>query len=313
LTGFTERPITFWLDSPAGQRPDLLTDFFDPDSGFDPTVALVSTEGVPITPNPNGSYTYNPTGFFNIPWDQTQADSFQVLVQSDTHPGDFIILTVDITLAVDIRLPAIQGSVVYADVNQNGKHDAWERSISGVEVRLEGYNVYGHWVSGSVKTGADGSFKFDQANVQGEYVLGDYQLIEVQPKFIVEGILPSVDENRYHINSIADATLDYVFGEFGLYPKFIHPQDYLASTRSTGIVFGLNTAGNQLWYSLQDGWNGVTSVTARMNAAGTQLTLTVNGKTKVINTLNNPDFFHRGSNQYGSVVQIYGGREYWGL
>lgn len=315
LWTYTDEALDFYagINLPAGQTPNVIADWIDPDSGVILTVTDPSDDGAPVTDNGGGSVTYDPTGHFDLlVYPATDDDKVFITVTSDHDAGQTYDIEVDIELRVDPYLPDISGTVIYADVNQNGQHDPWERTIAGVQLQLTGIDLDGNPVNLVTTTDAQGNYAFGR--VLKPLPGTQYTLTEIQPWGIVEGISPVINENIYSIETKADVlNTDYVFGELGLYPLFIHPQDYLASTRKSGIVFGLTSSGNQLWYSLQDGWDTAVNVEASMNAAGTQLTLTVDGKTTTISTINNPDFFHRGANNRMMVVQIYGSQAHHGL
>ncbi len=333
LETYTDEPIIFWIGNNLGldQQPNILSGYVDPDSDL----GGVFPPGSPITQNSDGSFTYDPTGLFpDLEWDDDPAEvTFPFTVESGNNAGDTDGAVLTISVSVNINMPGITNPTpIYADVNNNNQFDeAEEHTIGGVQVQLQGTNVWGDDVIANVFTDANGNFNIEDADVMDAATGlpyrkqydddiaegldlpddGGYTLSVIWPRFLVP-----LDKNDpdVEIKSRLDAeSYDAVHRVFGLYPMFIHPQDYLASTRDTGIVFGLDQNGNHLWHSKQEEWDNATDISASMNAAGTQLTITVDGMTKTIDTTNNPDFFHRGENQHGMVVQIYGSQLYHGL
>ncbi len=228
-----------------------------------------------VTNNGDGTFDYDPNGQFDqLAFGQSATDTFAYTVTDEDGASD----TATVAITVTGALPAA-GDVsgfVFADVDNDGKKDRVERAIGGVEVRLVGTDVLGSRVSLSTRTDAQGRYGFDAV------IPGVYELIEVQPKFFVDGI-DTVNgvrhrgpNDRVRITSGTDlARLEVAFGERSLQPAFISIGDSINTSSREGIVVGFDARGNQLWYSLLDGWSGVTSVSATLSSSGSTATLRI--------------------------------------
>ena len=228
-----------------------------------------------VTNNGDGTFDYDPNGQFDqLAFGQSATDKFAYTVIDGDGASD----TATVTITVTGALPAAGdvSGLVFADVDNDGKKDRVERAIGDVEVRLVGTDVLGSGVSLSTRTDAQGRYGF------GAVIPGVYELIEVQPKFFVDGI-DTVNgvrhtgrNDRVRIASDTDlAGLEVTFGERSLQPAFIGVGDSINTSSPEGIVVGFDAKGNQLWYSLLDGWSGVTSVSATLSSSGSKANLRV--------------------------------------
>jgi VCBS repeat-containing protein len=232
------------------------------------SVTSINTTGTLglVTNNNNGTFTYDPNGMFeHLAIGEQAIDTFTYTI-SDGHGGTSTA-TVTITVVGAPDAPGQVWGIVYSDTNNNGRRDAVERAIGGVVVRLEGVDVVGTPVALRAVTDAMGYYAF------ADLAPGNYVLIEEQPQFFVDGI-DSINGVR-HIGANDRITItpamnveDYRvdFGERSLHPDYIGPIDFLNSTSRNGIVVGFDAAGDQLWYSLLDGWDGVTAVDVKLSA-----------------------------------------------
>jgi VCBS repeat-containing protein len=237
---------------------------------FDPS----GTQGL-VTNNGDGTFDYDPNGQFDqLAFGQQATDSFTYTVTDGN--GGFDTATVTITVVGPPPTPGDVTGFVYADVDNDGVKDAVERAIGGVEVRLEGTDILGSPVSLSTVTDAQGQYGFMAVNP------GVYDLMEVQPEFFLDGIdtvngvVHAGANDHIAITSATNlALLEVGFGEWGLHPAFIDVGDFLNTSLHQGIVVGFDTQGNQLWYSVLDGWDGVTSVSVTFSGDGSTAYLTV--------------------------------------
>jgi uncharacterized repeat protein (TIGR01451 family) len=73
---------------------------------------------------------------------------------------------------------------VYVDANNNGVHDAGEKPIAGVSIRLTGTDVNGAAIDKTVVTGADGNYVFSGLTKAGAT---GYTAAETQPANYIDG------------------------------------------------------------------------------------------------------------------------------
>lgn len=287
----------------------------DTDADADPlsvfSVDKSGTRGL-VTNNGDGTFHYNPNGQFDhLTFGQQATDSFAYTV-TDGHGGfDTAKVTITVTAA-----PPAAGDItglVYADVDNDGVKDGVERAIGGVKLRLQGTDIFGSPVWRSALSDAQGRYGF------AAVFPGVYTLIEVQPRFFLDGIdtvsgvRHTGPNDRITITSDMDlGSLEVGFGERSLHPNFISVADSLNTALRKGIVVGFDAQGNQLWYSLLDGWGGVTSVSATLSGGGATAKLTVSrgpasGFTFTVPTAPTGGQFRvRGETSEGRVVQFIG-------
>jgi hypothetical protein len=178
------------------------------------------------------------------------------------------------------------------DVNNNGLWEAVELELGGVEVTLTGVNIRGEQVNETVQTGPDGVFVFEDV-LPSE--LGDpagYSLSAVTPEYVRDGLDAMLDTNAgadYTPGVASDdlftsielglfgtdrAENNYLFGEMGLTSRFITLAQYLSST-NTGLVAATTMAGDDYWFAVLNGWEGVESVHVQLADDLTTAELTV--------------------------------------
>ena len=293
---------------------NVLDNDTDADVGDTLSVAGIDTTGTLglVTDNGNGTFGYNPNGQFDyLAAGQPATDTFRYTVSDGNGGLDTAVVTITVTGTLP---PAGQVTgYVYADVDNDGVKDAVERAIGGVEMRLQGTNVLGSAVSLSTVTDALGRYGF--SNV----LPGSYVLTEVQPNFYVDGIdtvngvVHTGANDTVTISPAMNlANLTANFGERSLEPDFINIGDFLNPPPCQGIVIGFDTAGNMLWYSLLDGWDGVTAVNVTLSGDGSTAIVTIWRGASGSTTFNVPtapsygQFRVKGETNEGRVVQLVG-------
>jgi hypothetical protein len=128
---------------------------------------------------------------------------------------------------------------VYADINNNGFLDSFERGIPGVKIVLQGIEELGAIVTLDTVTGRDGRYSFAGLSP------GHYSVAEMQPVEFIEGKPRgvgslgglAVDSNLFSEIDLKSGTRahSYDFGEWGLKAAYISKADLLVPEPS---VFG---------------------------------------------------------------------------
>jgi VCBS repeat-containing protein len=240
-------------------------------SGYDTT----SAKGGLVTYNVGaGTFNYNPNGkFASLVVGQQTTDTFTYTVSDGNGGTSTTTVTITVTGPQPVASPVV--GYVFADADDDGVFDSGERAIGGVVIQLAGTDMLGAAVSRTTVSDAQGRYGFTGV------IAGSYTLIESQPRFFIDGkdtvngVLTSTSD-RATIAPGADlANLRVNFGERSLDPHFISVADYTNPLLRQGIVFGLDASGHQLWYSLLDGWTGVTAVSMVLSSNGSTATVTV--------------------------------------
>ena len=263
--------------------------------------------------NPDGTIDYDPNGQFDhVMVGDSVMDEIHYSITDGN--GGFASATAFISIEGAPPLPGNIGGYVFADVDNDGEKDAVERAIGGVEVNLVGEDALGNPVFRTAITNSLG--RFDFLNV----IAGDYDLIEVQPMFFVDGF-DSVnglihtginDRISMDTTNVNMPSLEVLFGERSLHPDFLSIEDFINTELRQGIVVGFDAAGNQKWDSVMDGWVGVTDVAASFSADGSTAFLTVtfdsgSESSYAIPTDRAAGFFRvKGETVAGRVVQFIG-------
>lgn len=289
----------------------------DTDADGDPLAVFsfdtTGTKGL-VTDNGDGTFGYDPNGQFDqLTIGQQATDTFTYTVTDGNDGFDTATVTITITAA-----PPTTGDVagfVFADVDNDGARDGPERAIGDVEVRLAGTDVFGSPVARSTRTDAQGRYRFSGV------LPGVYDVIEIQPRFFLDGIdavggVPYTGPNdRVRITpDMESPSVDVNFGERSLHPSFISVADSINTALRQGIVIGFDSQWNQLWYSVLDGWNGVTSVNATISGGGSTARLNVSYGAAVDLAFTVPTsplqgwFRVMGETSGGRVVQFIGTR-----
>ena len=239
-------------------------------SGFDTS----GTKGL-VTNRGDGTFAYDPNGQFGqLTFGQQATDTFTYTVTDGNGGFDTATVTITVTAVPPARRDLT--GLVYADVDNDGVRDDVERAIGGVELRLQGTDIFGAPVSLRTVTDAQGRYRFTAVNP------GAYDLMEVQPRFLLDGIdtvsgVPHSGPNdRIAIAAGTDlASLEVRFGERSLHPAFLGIGESINSSSRDGIVVAFDSQWNQLWYSPLNGWEGITSVRVTLSGDRSTATLTV--------------------------------------
>ncbi len=197
----------------------------DTDVDGDPLTAVLLSHPIhgTVTSSDNGTFTYQHDGSEN------STDSFTY--KSNDGTGDSNVATVSINITVGTT-SSLSG-FVYADTNNDGTFDEWERGLPGVKMTRSGEGV-----NKEAWTDKYGRYEFTGLGA------GMYQISEVQPEAFLDGEetvgkVNGVSSGRANNpgNSIDNIVLganeegvDYNFGERGLLPGFISLRLFLAST-----------------------------------------------------------------------------------
>ncbi len=291
-----------------------------------------------LTQKPDGSFDYTPAPDF------AGVVTFTYSIEDNGVPAlesNFATVTIDVVNFV----PSTFSGFVYLDADNNGNKAANEQGIGGVEINLQGLDIFGRNVDVTTHTRRDGSYLFDKDQFGNPLAPSDnYILSQTQPAFVRDGIdtivtpgvanpsdtlfgqfsIQSAGNDRFaaDIGRLGDAHIVTNFGELGLEPQFISVFDLLASTPRTGVLVaidnptGSSATPNTLWYDFHAGWEGFRSVELTLN--GNTATLTAidnNGVTHIVNipTQNNPNFVFQGQDGTRHLVRIYGSASDFGL
>jgi large repetitive protein len=187
------------------------------------------------------------------------------------------------TVTVNDFTPSSLAGFVFFDVNNNGIKDAGEAAMTGVTITLTGTATAGSQtnVNQTVKTGDDGSYKFESL------APGNYTIRQTQPLFTIDGIDTAgslggtVSNNQIVISSLAQGATgtNYNFGELGRAAATISLRDFFSSTSRNYAHAAFDSAGNALWHTTNgSAWNGHTATTfALVNNKSVIRTQSTNG------------------------------------
>lgn len=213
--------------------------------------------------NADGSFTYTAnSGFLG-------QDTFTYRAVE----GEVVSNPATVSIRVGDLTPVEVAGSIYWDTNNNGTREAHELPFGGVEVLLTGTTIEGESVSLSQFTDRDGNYSFD------DVITGVYELTEVQPEIVVDGIdshdgVVAPENDSFQITLQPDGELDgYNFGERGLHPAFFGNPFFFASRKPEGFSVGLRPDGTQAWYSFDSGWDDYQSV--RVSLAADRLSVTI--------------------------------------
>ncbi len=163
--------------------------------------------------------------------------------------------------------PGRVAGTVYLDTNRTGGKESNEKGLGGIAIRLTGTTLTGLAVSQSRTTDANGDFAFENI------APGNYQLIETQPGFYLDGAekagsaggngIPANDTFNIALTSNMNAN-NYLFAESGLRPEFVSKRNSIASLTAQDILNSVVATSSGFWYSI-DG--GVASLKAAASSA----------------------------------------------
>ncbi|MDP7018380.1 MAG: tandem-95 repeat protein [Pirellulaceae bacterium] len=260
----------------------------------------------------NGQLNYQP------PPDYSGPDEFTYAI-GDGNGG---MATATVMVTVRDFEPSSLGGSVFIDQNNNGLFDANEGALGGVTIQLTGTSPIQGAVNASVQTAADGSYAF--INLPP----GEYQINEVQPQFIADGMESlgtaggSILANDRFGISVPEGTIgaDYNFAELGRNSQATSLADFLVRQRRsvTGAarpsVETLTVNGVADWYSFGPGWLGFASAQSSLvqtneislaveDGAGAVQTRNVSAPTAEVRLLaaNETTFFARVTGDFTSI------------
>jgi len=287
----------------------VLSNDFDVD-GDSLTATLVSgpTNGT-LSFNDDGSFTYTPDAEF------IGMDSFTYMA----NDGGLDSSEVTVDLTVGLTAPSSLSGYVFADTNNDGIRDAVERALGGVTITLSGTDLFGEAVDAmTTVTDANGQYEFR------DLLGGEYTITESQPEFMRNGMdtLGSLGgdngdamDNQLSVTLEADMDgKEYNFGELGLESQFISIRDFLSSTIPQAVDVAYDSTGNALWYSVQEGWDSVDTMTSSVDMSTlTALVSATNDDDQQFNMdvslLDYTQVRVLGSTSAGSVIRIMGTAE----
>lgn len=295
---------------------------FDVDGVLDfNTISIVQnvTNGNLLVNNTNGNLTYVPNpGFGGL-------DGFTFRVR-DNEGGLSNLSTVSIRVGEAIT---ISGSV-YLDANDNGFREAGETGIPNVQITID--KVDGPVTFTEVVfTNANGDYFLNSSTNFGSLPGGVYTIRETQPVQFLDGKEspgfppPSgpAANDQYSLITIPSGVnaSGYNFGERGLALGFLNPAlsgRFFASTVTPqgfdvmgGSPSNLNLAAGNVWFALDNGWDGTLDLSAAYNPAigGVSMTLLDANLNPVQSSATNTgnEFIHA-ANNVGTpyIVQLSG-------
>ncbi len=200
-------------------------------------------------------------------------DTFTYTIQDNNGGKSTGLVTVDVVGAV----PSDISGKAYLDVNNNGVWDPQEIVLGGVEVNLSGVSIRGEVIDETVQTDSDGVFLFKGVFPNEAGDPNGYTLSAVTPEFAVDGIDAMMDSTvgddldpgtagndafrsiELGLFGTERAENNYMFGERGLSSNYVSLAQYLSSTRP-GLAAATNMEGDDYWYAVMQGWEGIQSV-----------------------------------------------------
>ncbi|MCU0959258.1 MAG: Ig-like domain-containing protein, partial [Pirellulaceae bacterium] len=271
--------------------------------------ATIATGGKSILYTPNPGFESEGVNF----------DQFTYTIGDGRGGTATALVTVDVIDAV----PSDISGVVYLDVNNNGVKDAAEIELAGVEVTLTGTNIRGQALNITVKTDVDGVFRFENILPNLEGSLEGYSIAAAQPKFLIDGkdgmldstvaddLNPGVAGNdlftgiQLGLWGTGRAEGNYMVGERGLSSKYISLAQYLSSTRK-GLAVATNLAGDDYWFTVLQGWEGLESVHVQLASDLTYADVWVNGSADPVR-LNYTKYHVAGDRATGEYMIYFNG------
>jgi VCBS repeat-containing protein len=231
--------------------PNVLDVLANDTSAPDPTEALTidsvtqPAHGTVAITNNGTRVTYTPTT------DYTGPDSFTYVIKD---PTGALSQTATVNLTVLEFIPSSLAGFVYFDVDNDGVKDPRELAISGVTITLTGTDFNSAAVNQTLKTGADGSYKFDGL------APGNYTISQTQPAFVLDGKEKvgsqggtSTQNDKIVIANLVQNTtgVDNNFGERGRQSSLITLRDFFSRSSRHNVTAALDSAGAMLWQSVK--------------------------------------------------------------
>ncbi len=226
---------------------------------------------------------------------------------------------------VDAVPSDISGSI-FMDVNNNGIRDPQEIALAGVEVMLTGMNIRGETVDRMVTSGTDGTFLFNSVLPGALNNTTGYTVAANTPEFTIDGLDRIGDDSvdsTYTPGSAGNdvftgielglfgtqrAEMNYSFGERGLTGRYTSISQYLSSTRK-GLAAATSLAGDNYWFTVMKGWDGVETAQVQLANDFTSATLTIldtQGQTHV-RTISYRDYHVAGDRTTGQFIIYFNG------
>lgn len=257
-------------------------------------------------------------------------DSFRYRISDGRGGIAETMVDVDVVDAV----PSNISGTAYLDVNNNGVRDIdpvtgqyVELALAGVQVTLTGTDVRGNAVDRTVSTDTNGIFLFDSVLPNAVEDAVGYQIVAQTPEFMVDGqdrindttvaddlnpgVLSNdrVDNLKLGLFGTTRAENNYMFGERGLTSKYLSIAGYLASSHE-GLAVATNMAGDDYWFSIMQGWDGIQSAHVQLADDLTSATLTIvdsNGQQHAPKTIGYRDYRLGGDAETGEFVIYFNG------
>ena len=236
-------------DTSANVLDVLANDSFAPDPLEVLTIVSVSnvSANATVTVSADGKHiNYTPAAGF------TGSDTFTYTMKDPD--GATAQSTVSVT--VQDYVPSTMSGYTYIDVNNNGVKEFTESPLGGIVVRLVGTDIHGAAVEQQQTTDALGFYEFI------DLAPGSYRLIEIQPKFLIDGIDSAgpygssvgTDELAIELEQDTDAT-NLNFGERGRESKHISLFDFFSSTPRESVLVTAGLDPSEQWYAVEAGWS----------------------------------------------------------
>lgn len=252
----------FAIKNFTDQEVDVLANDTDaPDVGE--TLTIISLG----TPNRGGAVRVEDGIVLYSP--ATDFEGFETFTYtiSDGNGGeDSGTVTVEVVEAV----PSDISGTIYFDANNNGVQDDGELAIGGAEVMIYGVNLRGETYEATITTDAKGGYVFEDVlpSLDG----GDgYTIKAMQVEMTLDGRdtighQGGDDTVNDEFSGIdldifgTDNANENLFGELGVRPEFITIAELFAKKTNQGLIVATNISSqDQYWYSILEGWDGVTS------------------------------------------------------
>jgi cyclophilin family peptidyl-prolyl cis-trans isomerase len=242
----------------------------------------------------SGKVRYEPRSGF------TGTDTFTYTIKDNVGTSD----TATVTVTVAPTAPSTVGGVVFQDLNNNGRIDPTEPTLSGVTITLSGKDQAGATVNKTVTTDMTGHYQFTALEP------GDYTVTESQPAFMNDGrAFPSAlgtatSSNAINVKITGEGTSATAlnFSELGRIASTIRLFELFGSTSRNSIIASARPGqassfvqfGGTQWSSFQSvnvalAADGASATINAVNAAGQKVRatapVTTNGLIRNLSTI----------------------------
>ncbi|MEX2187102.1 MAG: tandem-95 repeat protein [Pirellulales bacterium] len=290
---------------------DVLANDVDVDGTIQPFTLAVPVGGRPQ----HGDFTIDPvTGaIFYVPTaDYVGSDALTYFVRDEDGA-----LSNETTVLLRVGRPVSFSGMVFADINNNGLHDAGEVGVPNAEVAAV-MNDGLFRMSATVRTEDDGTFVVVDRPSEGIVLpQGTYTLRQAQPVAFIDGKdtpgvpPPTATTNNAFVGitlAQGEEATDYYFAERGLRAEFVTAylgrRIYFASAAPDGSLFGarhgrvFDLHQGDVYFTFDGGAPGLVTATATFDNTGGSVRLDVlDANLNVLNTSNS---------QTGSVSVAFG-------